>query len=153
MWEIRLVTVGRPKNPGLRENLERYRTMVAGEWNLSLEHVSAERNGAPPRRRREEGRRLRSRIPSDGHAIALDPDGKTMNSESFAKMMCREKDRGRPVAFLVGGAHGIDDSVLSACETRLSLTPMTLTHEMAALVLAEQIYRAYAFWSGRSYAK
>jgi 23S rRNA (pseudouridine1915-N3)-methyltransferase len=153
MWEIRLVTVGRPKNPGIRENLERYRTMVGGEWNLSLEHVPAERNGAPSRRRREEGRRLRSRIPSHGHAVALDPGGKTMNSESFAQMMTKEKDRGRPVTFIVGGAHGLDDGVLSACETRLSLTPMTLTHEMAALVLAEQIYRAYAAWSGRPYAK
>ena len=127
--------------------------MVAGEWSLSLDHVPAERNGGAARRRREEGRRLGSRIPRGGHAIALDPGGKAMDSAAFAKMMCSEKDRGRLVTFIVGGAHGLDDSVLSECQTRLSLTPMTLTHEMAALVLAEQIYRAYAVWSGRPYAK
>jgi len=76
-----------------------------------------------------------------------------MDSGAFLEMLRGEKDRGRPVSFLVGGAHGLDESVTAACRTRLSLTPLTLTHEMAALVLAEQIYRAYASWSGRPYAK
>jgi len=63
------------------------------------------------------------------------------------------KDSGKRPAFLLGGAHGLDGSVLRAAGRRLSLSKLTLPHELAAVVLLEQIYRASALYAGKAYAK
>ena len=94
-------------------------------------------------------RRLR---PGD-HCIALDERGESLSSRRFASRLLDLKDRGTPVRFLVGGAHGLGREALEACRSRLSLSPMTMPHEMAALVLSEQIYRAYCVWAHKDYAK
>lgn len=153
MWEIRIVTVGKAKDEGIREGLERYARMVRGEWRLSMESVSQSKCGSADACRREEGRALRGRLRTGSASVALDAGGESMDSTAFAGMLGRYKDAGKPVAFLVGGPHGLDRETVEACDRRLSLSPMTLPHELAALVLAEQVYRAYAAGGRRAYAK
>lgn len=153
MWEIHIVTVGKAKDEGIREGLARYARMVRGEWRLCLESVSQSKSGAADACRREEGLALRGRLRVGSASVALDASGESMNSVGFAGMLGRYKDAGKPVAFLVGGPHGLDRETVEACDRRLSLSPMTLPHELAALVLAEQVYRAYAAGSRRAYAK
>ena len=153
MWEIRIVTVGRAKDEGIREGLDRYARMVGGEWRLSVESVPASKRADAAARRREEGRALRARLRPGCASVALETSGEPLDSEGFAKMLGRYKDAGKPVAFLVGGPHGLDRETATACDRRLSLSPMTLPHELAALVLAEQVYRAYAASCRRGYAK
>lgn len=153
MWELTVITVGKVSDEGLRRGVDRYAAMTGGEWRVRLEHVPASRGKAPAPCRRQEGLALLGRLPKESYAIALDPAGETMDSPAFARALGTLKDSGRPVAFLVGGAHGLDPSVLQASHRRLSLSEMTLPHEMATLVLMEQIYRAYARYSGRAYAK
>jgi 23S rRNA (pseudouridine1915-N3)-methyltransferase len=153
MWEIRLVTVGKAKDTGIRDGLERYARMVAGEWRLVLDSVPQSKREDADTCRREEGKALRGRLARGCASIALDPRGETQDSERFASMLSAHKDAGKPVIFLVGGPHGLDRETLEACDRKLSLSPMTFPHELAALVLAEQVYRAHAATSRRSYAK
>ena len=153
MWEIRLVTVGRAKDSGVRDGLDRYARMVAGEWRLTLDAVPQSRRGDAAACRREEGASLRRRLVPGRASVALDAGGESMDSGRFASMLATHKDAGEPVTFLVGGPHGLDRETLDACDRRLSLSPMTLPHELAALVLAEQVYRAYAASCRRGYAK
>jgi 23S rRNA (pseudouridine1915-N3)-methyltransferase len=153
MWEIRLVTVGRAKDAGIREGLERYARMVAGEWRLVLDSVPQSKREDAASCRREECASLRRRLAPGRVGVALDAGGESLDSGRFASVLAAHKDAGTPITFLVGGPHGLDRETLGACDRRLSLSPMTLPHELAALVLAEQVYRAYAASGRKGYAK
>ena len=76
-----------------------------------------------------------------------------MSSERFARWMQEARERGRDVAILIGGAFGLGEVVRARASTRLSLAPWTLPHELARLVLAEQLYRAGTLVRGEPYHK
>jgi 23S rRNA (pseudouridine1915-N3)-methyltransferase len=83
--------------------------------------------------------------------VALDPDGPVpASSPAFAAWLERRM-QDRPVAFLVGGAVGISADLLAECDERLSLGPLTMPHQLARVVLAEQLYRALCISSGHPY--
>jgi 23S rRNA (pseudouridine1915-N3)-methyltransferase len=85
--------------------------------------------------------------------ILLDPAGKSMESGQFAKLIGRAEREGRDLVFLVGGADGLPDGWRTRNGTLLSLTPLTLPHELARVVLAEQIYRAFTILRGHPYPR
>jgi 23S rRNA (pseudouridine1915-N3)-methyltransferase len=153
MWELVVVTVGRLADHRFRQSAERYREMACGEWAVRLESVTASRRGTVAAKVKEEGAALLRRIPKGSFAIALDSAGEALDSREFGLMLAGLKDSGRRPAFLLGGAHGLDGSVLAASGKRISLSRMTFPHELAAVVLLEQIYRASALYAGKAYAK
>ncbi len=153
MWELLVVTVGKMGDEAFRRATERYAAMVGGEWRVRVETVPASRKKASHACRREEGEALRGKVPRGVVALAMDPSGEQLSSEEFASYLSGLKDSGRRVAFLIGGPHGLDGETLGACQRRLSLSRMTLPHELATVVLMEQIYRAHAHYSGKPYAK
>jgi 23S rRNA (pseudouridine1915-N3)-methyltransferase len=153
MWEIRVVHVGRIADANIAGGVSRYASMVGGEWRLRMDAVPASKRRGPRQIRREEGRRLLDRASGDRALLALDAGGRLLDSTVFARLLVEYKDQGKRVSFLVGGAYGLDEEVLRASDKVLSLSPMTLPHEMALLVLTEQIYRAFAASTGRAYAK
>jgi 23S rRNA (pseudouridine1915-N3)-methyltransferase len=153
MWELMVITVGRISDANIRRGVERYASMLGGGWSLRFETVAPSRRREPGACRREEGEALLRRLPKDRLAVALHPEGERLTSEAFGARLARWKDEGRRAAFLIGGPHGLGDEVLSACRHRLALSDMTLPHELATLVLVEQIYRAQARYSGKAYAK
>ena len=153
MWELLVITVGKMGNEAFRRGTERYAGMVSGEWRVRVESVSVSRRKASEACRREEGEALRKRLPKNTVALAMDPSGEQLTSQEFASYLSGLKDAGRRVAFVVGGAHGLDEATLRASHRRLSLSRMTLPHELATLVLMEQIYRANAHYSGKAYTK
>nr|AEV23264.1 ribosomal RNA large subunit methyltransferase [uncultured Acidobacteriota bacterium] len=85
--------------------------------------------------------------------ILLDPAGKGMESTGFAKLIGKAEQEGRDLVFLVGGADGLPDSWRAQGGMLLSLTPLTLPHELARVVLAEQIYRAFTMLRGHPYPR
>ncbi|HMS03225.1 MAG TPA: 23S rRNA (pseudouridine(1915)-N(3))-methyltransferase RlmH, partial [Gemmatimonadaceae bacterium] len=85
--------------------------------------------------------------------IACDPGGVALDSRAFATLVASARDAAEDVAFVIGGAHGLSDEVLARASRRLSLAPFTLPHELARLVLAEQLYRAGTIVRGEPYHK
>ena len=86
--------------------------------------------------------------------ILLDAGGKTMDSEAFAKWIGEQRDRGtREMIFVCGDADGFPDLVRERVKQKISLSAMTYSHELARVMLAEQIYRAFAILSGSPYPK
>jgi 23S rRNA (pseudouridine1915-N3)-methyltransferase len=85
--------------------------------------------------------------------ILLDPGGKSMESRQFAKLIGRAEQEARDLVFLVGGADGLPEGWRGRNGTLLSLTPLTLPHELARVVLAEQIYRAFTMLRGHPYPR
>lgn len=87
-------------------------------------------------------------------ALLLDAGGKQHDSESLAKWLGEQRDRGtREVIFICGDADGFSDLLRQRVPQKLSLSPMTYSHELARVMLAEQIYRAFAILSGSPYPK
>lgn len=87
-------------------------------------------------------------------SVLLDVGGKVHDSTAFAKWLAEQRDRGiREVIFVCGDADGFPDSLRERVKQKLSLSAMTYSHELARVMLAEQIYRAFAILSGSPYPK
>ena len=99
-----------------------------------------------------EGKKILEKIGPADFPIALDEGGKTMTSPQLAAHLTRwTDDPATAPCFIVGGAFGLSTQVLKACRFRLSLSPMTFPHELARVVLLEQIYRAASIAKGSPY--
>ena len=86
--------------------------------------------------------------------VLLDAAGRAMTSEEFSRWLGRERDAGtRELVFVLGPAEGFAEATKRRADVLLSLTPLTLSHELARAVLAEQIYRALTMLAGHPYAK
>ena len=87
-------------------------------------------------------------------SVLLDAGGKVYDSNAFARWLGEQRDRGtREVIFVCGDADGFPDSLRERVKQKLSLSAMTYSHELARVMLAEQIYRAFAILSGSPYPK
>jgi len=84
----------------------------------------------------------------DSFKVALDEHGKELTSIEFSKFI---KETEKDIIFIIGGPDGLDERVLSSIDFKLSLSKMTLNHEMARLFLIEQIYRAFTILEGKKY--
>lgn len=103
---------------------------------------------------RKEGDRMRARITDGAHVVAMDVTGRApAGSEALAAWLGRRLEDSRPTTFLIGGAIGLDPALVAAAQERMSLGPLTLPHQLARVVLAEQVYRALAELAGHPYPR
>lgn len=153
---MRLVVavVGKPRHAALREAILDYESRAARYWPLEVHEVREENAGAlsPAEVMSREAKRLSEKIPAGSRVIACDATGGTRTSEQFAEMLQKNRESARSVAFVIGGAFGLDRTALVAAEW-ISLAPFTLPHELARLVLAEQLYRAGTIVRSEPYHK
>ena len=153
---IVIAAVGRPKDSALAAAIAAFETRAARYWPLEIAEVKDERASAgmtPEQVKDKEGERLQARVAGVPVVVACDPGGITMTSEQFADWLQEQRERARDVAFLIGGAYGLSTTLRSAARLRLAVAPWTLTHELARLVLAEQLYRAGTIVRGEPYHK
>jgi 23S rRNA (pseudouridine1915-N3)-methyltransferase len=131
---------------------EHYRRLLCGLAALEVREVKA----VPLRGRseaevlREEGRRLLSALPTSGRTVGLDVAGPAFDTLGFAGELGRRLETGS-VTFVLGGSLGLDAAVRSAVDDLLSLSPLTLPHQLARVVLAEQLFRALKIARGETY--
>lgn len=142
--KVIVAAVGKPRDPALAAAIHEYEGRASRYWPLEVHEVRGEpaKSVSADLVREREGKRLTDVLPSPAHVVACDQRGTPRTSEEFSAWLHGERERGRDVAFLIGGAFGLSPSVLSRARSRLSLAPWTLPHELARLVLAEQLYRA-----------
>jgi 23S rRNA (pseudouridine1915-N3)-methyltransferase len=152
---VMVLAVGRPRDPSLRAAIADYEGRASRYWPLEVHEVREEpaRGASPDLVREKESERLAARLPASGTVVACDLSGSAMRSEEFAGWLQEERERARDVAFVIGGAHGLSAPVRSRASRTLALAPWTLPHELARLVLAEQLYRAGTIVRGEPYHK
>ena len=154
---MRLVVaaVGKPRDRHLAAAIDEYETRAARYWPLVVAEVreASGRGVSPAETKRREGERLLERLPDGAMLVACDERGERLDSSDFAALLVGARDAARDVAFVVGGAYGLDDTVRRAAGRSLQLAPWTLPHELARLVLAEQLYRAGTIARGEPYHK
>ena len=150
-----LAVVGRASDATLGAAIAGYERRAARYWPLVVREVkeAGSRSVAPAVTRRQEGERLLDACLARGEVVACDERGSSMTSGDFAAWLGRLRDTGGSVTFVVGGAFGLDDAIRSRATRLLAVAPWTLPHEMARLVLTEQLYRAGTVLRGEPYHK
>jgi 23S rRNA (pseudouridine1915-N3)-methyltransferase len=149
---IQLVVVGRLRAPHDAAG-QLYEQRIAQQVGFRVDEVAA----APLQRgeahaRTAEAERMRGKLAENAWVVGLDPDGRSPESSTaFAAWLERRFTAARPVAFLIGGAAGLDVDLLTRSDERLSLGPLTMPHQLARVVLVEQLYRALCLHSGHPY--
>lgn len=114
--------------------------------------VKARTAGEGADRKRAEGRALLAALPEKSWTIALDPRGEMLSSEAFALRLARlRRDWPHAIAFVLGSDLGLDEEISSRARQAISFGPLTLPHELARVVLYEQLYRALCIDAGINY--
>ena len=147
---IVVAAVGRAK-PGPERDL--FASYVARlPWSVALKEIEIKKESAVDVRRQREGEALLGAVPEGARIVALDERGKSETSEAFAARLGRWRDDGvRGVAFLIGGADGLDEGLRKRADAILSFGALTWPHMLVRALLAEQLYRAHTILTGHPY--
>ncbi len=140
---LRLLMLGKTRRPELRAVFDDYIKRIGRSVPIEVNEV------------RDADAALK-RLDADraATAILLDAGGKSLDSESLARFLAEHRDRGtREIIFVCGDADGFPEALRKRVAQKLSLSPMTYSHELARTMLAEQLYRAFAILSGSPYPK
>ncbi|KQT66000.1 MULTISPECIES: 23S rRNA (pseudouridine(1915)-N(3))-methyltransferase RlmH [unclassified Aureimonas] len=155
---LTIAAIGRMKAGPERDLAARYLDRLAKSGGpLGLDYAGLieqpeSRAGTAPERKRDEAARLTAGLPDKTAFVVLDETGKILSSEDFAETIGRLRDEGlRDLALLIGGPDGIEPELRGRARLVLSLGRMTWPHQIARILLAEQLYRATTILSGHPY--
>ena len=153
--KIRVVWFGRTASGPFDGEIESYRKRVRRRWqaeDVRLRPVQSARSTDPKRAVVVEGDAVLQRIPSRWSVVALAENGEATDSEVFASWLAERETNGAPgVVFIVGSDLGLDEGVLAKADKILSLSAMTFSHQLARLLIWEQIFRATHILGGGGY--
>ena len=130
---ISVIAVGRLRSP-YQDDVEHYRKLLTGHARVELIEVREDEKVAP-------------RVPERAFKVLLSSDGRSLDSLGFSRWLEERRQAGRDLCFVIGGPRGLE---LDA-DMRLSLGPMTLPHQLARVVLLEQLFRAHKILSREPY--
>ena len=155
MIRLHVASPGALQHPAAKAYVADYQKRLERMVSFQRHHprqAKRRKGGVDRRAQQSEGHALLSVLPKGARVVALCPDGRTYDSDAFLAWFMRQVDGSvRDLAFLIGGPDGLDDVVLQAATTKMSLSPMTFPHELAEVVLMEQLYRAATRWKGLPY--
>ncbi|MBI2967441.1 MAG: 23S rRNA (pseudouridine(1915)-N(3))-methyltransferase RlmH [Bacteroidetes bacterium] len=151
--KIRLIISGKPKDPVTANAIDRYVSKIKKFIPFELSVMQDPRNLSDPARySQEEWRLLEKKISPDDYVILLDERGKSYSSLEFsAKLQQWMMQRKKSVVFIIGGPYGFTAEANDCAHETLSLSKMTLQHDIASLVFTEQLYRAFTIMRGEKY--
>lgn len=152
---ISVVAVGKLREPHWKSAQEDYCKRLRRYTNFELKEVKdVVGRGTPDRvAKQKEGESLLKTAASASRKIALTAAGRPMDSPRLADYLQRQVQLYGRIAFLIGGPLGLSEDVLAECHEQLSLSPLTFPHEMARVILLEQLYRACTILNGEKYHK
>jgi 23S rRNA (pseudouridine1915-N3)-methyltransferase len=151
---LRLVWTGKTKDAHLKALIDGYLKRLSHFAKCEVSELKE----SPSTRKRagidKDSRRISDGLRDGAINVLLDPDGNELGSQELADELLKWQDGGtKEVTFILGGPSGVSEELSKRVNKRLSLSRLTLTHEMARLVLVEQLYRAYTIIHGLPYQK
>jgi 23S rRNA (pseudouridine1915-N3)-methyltransferase len=151
---ILVVAIGTRMPEWVAAGFDDYAARMPRELRVELIEVRPEKRSAatsPERVQERERERIEAALPSACVRIALDERGRMLDSTRFAQQLAQWRMEARDLAFLIGGADGLSATAKAGASMLLSLSPLTLPHGLARVVLVEQIYRAHTILRGHPY--
>lgn len=157
---VRIIGVGKIKEKYIQQGIMEFEKRLKGYCNLEIIEVKDEKS---PENlsdkemeivKQKEGERILSKIPQNSYVISLEITGKQLSSEDLSKMMEDLMVNGiNDITFLIGGSLGLSKEISEKSHFKLSFSKMTFPHQLARLMLVEQIYRAFKINHGEPYHK
>ena len=154
-----LVCMGRLKEKYWRDAAAEYEKRLTrfGRWEtIELPDLPEPANSSPAieeQIKKKEGEAILARIREGDLVVCLCIDGQQMDSVRLSRRLTELSDTGRRVVFVIGGSLGLSDAVVARAQLRLSFSPMTFPHQLARVMLLEQVYRAMKIAAGERYHK
>jgi 23S rRNA (pseudouridine1915-N3)-methyltransferase len=145
---MRLIAIGRLRAGPEADLFDRYNTRLRPKLTVT---ELPEARGDPADVKRRESAALLAALPRQAFAVALDPGGQKLDSAALAVRLDKWLGAGSPLCFLIGGAEGLDASVITRADFVLSFGAMTWPHFLVRAMLAEQLYRARSITAGHPY--
>ena len=161
MQNIDLICIGKMNASYFAQGVAEYQKRLGGFCNFRIVELPevqiADKNASDKqiaKALQKEGEAILASVRKGAYLVALCVEGKQISSEELAAMLADRAISGAgDIAFVIGSSHGLDDSVKRAAQARISMGRITLTHQLARLVLTEQLYRAYTINAGMKYHK
>jgi 23S rRNA (pseudouridine1915-N3)-methyltransferase len=148
--KVHVIAVGKIKDKMIRQKIDDYLGRAGRGIELVMTEV-ADGRGAAREMKRQEAESIIKALPARAFRAALDEHGKEFDSLGFADLIGKRMNAGLDLCFIIGGAYGLDEKVIRASDAAVALSRLTFSHELARLVLAEQIYRAFSIIRGAPY--
>ncbi len=147
---LTLVAVGRAKSGPERELFDHYKRRITSPFELR--EVEEKKPLSGSQRKRRDAMLIDAAVPDGAIRVALDERGRDLTSPEFAAKLGRWRDQGaRDLAFIIGGADGLDPALLEKCDFRMCLGKQTWPHMLVRGLIAEQVYRAQCIQAGHPY--
>lgn len=159
MISVTIIAVGKLKESYLRDGCKEYLKRLGSFAKVNIIEINEERCGDNPSPSEienvitKEGERIIQKIPKGAGVIPLCIEGKEYSSPEFSKLIENSAMNFSHLCFIIGGSFGLSDSVKALSKTKLSFGKMTLPHQLARLVLLEQIYRGFSISNNSKYHK
>ena len=157
---VTIVCVGRLKEDYLRAACAEYAKRLQAFCRFNVEETEAEKLPDDPSQAEiaaaleKEGDRILTTLPKGAYTVALCVEGRQQSSEELAELLTNIPVQGNgAAAFVIGSSYGLSDKVKRAAQLRLSMSKMTFPHQLARVMLMEQVYRAYCIVNNRKYHK
>lgn len=154
--KVCIIAIGQKMPAWAQTAFDDYAKRMPSEWKFECKALKAEPRGATSTAKimQAEAERILQAIASMGKdtcVVVLDEHGKGQTSQQLAQFMRERQGQGESVAFVIGGADGLDASVKAAAQRQIRISDMTLPHAMVRVLLTEQIYRAWSLAAGHPY--
>ncbi len=153
--KITLLLVGKTKEPYVQRVLEDYQKRIGRYVPFDIREVSggkASKKLSIKEFQDKEARELRRHIPNGARVVLLDERGRQQSSDKFARWLQKQMGSGLSrLVFVVGGAYGFSGDFYRQAHAVLSLSQMTMAHQVVRIVFAEQLYRAFTILNGEPY--
>ena len=155
IMKIEFWSIGKQHDAAIKTAIEDYSKRINKYCSLKWQIIPVPKNAGMLSEndlKKLEGKMILEWLEKDTILIALDEYGKQMDSLSFAQFIIQKGNMGtKKLVFLIGGAFGLDETVLKRANLKWSLSPLTFPHQLVRLILAEQIYRAYTIINNEKY--
>lgn len=153
--KLSIICMGKTREGFVQEGLAKYLRFLKPYGDVEIRELKEEKiqdlKDAPAVRKKEAGKIFKA-VRAGALLVALDERGQEFTSHDFARFMNSALENGvREMAFVLGGAMGLDEAVTGKADKVIAMSRWTLTHEMARLVLLEQLYRAFTIITGKTY--
>lgn len=153
--KLKIICMGKTREQFIQDGIAKYLRYLGHYAEVELKELKEEKIGDlkdAPLIRKKEAEKIAKATTTGTLLVALDERGQEFTSHEFATFMNGALESGvREIAFVLGGAMGLDESVTGRANKVMALSRWTLTHEMARLVLLEQLYRAFTIIKGKTY--
>ena len=153
--KIKLLTIGKTDSKSLQLLIDEYCKRLGFYISFSMDMIPDIKNSKNLTNKQQkiaEGKELLKRIEKSDAVILLDENGKLYNSVQFSAFLQKKMNSGlKKIIFIIGGPYGFSDEIYERCDGKVSLSPMTFSHQMVRLFFTEQLYRSFTILRNEPY--